>query len=31
LEALYDDILSHAGVVMWTDEQIMDWYRTQRA
>jgi hypothetical protein len=29
LEALYDHILSHPGVVMWTGEQIMDWYRTQ--
>ena len=29
LEALYDHILSHPGVVMWTGAQIMDWYRTQ--
>ena len=29
LEALYDHILSHPGVVMWTGEQIMEWYRTQ--
>ncbi len=30
LEALYDHILSHPGVVMWTGEQIMEWYRTQQ-
>jgi peptidoglycan/xylan/chitin deacetylase (PgdA/CDA1 family) len=29
LEALYDHILSHPGVVMWTGEQIMGWYRSQ--
>jgi peptidoglycan/xylan/chitin deacetylase (PgdA/CDA1 family) len=27
LEALYDYILGHEGVVMWTGEQILDWYR----
>jgi len=31
LEALYDHILSHPGVVMWTGEQIMEWYRGQSA
>ncbi len=29
LEALYDYILGHEGVVMWTGAQILDWYRTQ--
>lgn len=29
LEALYDYILSHESVVMWTGEEILDWYRTQ--
>ena len=29
LEALYDYILEHEGVVMWTGEQILDWYRGQ--
>ena len=29
LEALYDHILSHEGVVCWTGEEILDWYRTQ--
>lgn len=29
LEALYDHILGHEGVVMWTGEQISDWYRAQ--
>ena len=29
LEALYDHILGHEGVVMWTGEQILDWYRGQ--
>lgn len=29
LEALYDHILRHDGVVMWTGEQISDWYREQ--
>ena len=29
LEALYDYILGHDGVVMWTGAEILDWYRTQ--
>jgi len=29
LEALYDYILGHAGVVMWTGAEILDWYKTQ--
>ena len=29
LEALYDHILGHDGVVMWTGAEILDWYRTQ--
>jgi len=29
LEALYDHILGHAGVVMWTGGEILDWYRSQ--
>lgn len=29
LEALYDYILGHEGVVMWTGEEILDWYRAQ--
>jgi peptidoglycan/xylan/chitin deacetylase (PgdA/CDA1 family) len=31
LEALYDYILAHDGVVMWTGGEILDWYRTQIA
>jgi len=31
LEALYDHILRHAGVVMWTGAQILDWYRAETA
>lgn len=29
LEMLYDHILAHDGVVMWTGEQVLDWYRGQ--
>ncbi|HLX29747.1 MAG TPA: polysaccharide deacetylase family protein [Casimicrobiaceae bacterium] len=29
LEALYDYILGHDGVVMWTGAEILDWYREQ--
>jgi peptidoglycan/xylan/chitin deacetylase (PgdA/CDA1 family) len=29
LEDLYDHILGHAGVVMWTGGEIFDWYRSQ--
>jgi hypothetical protein len=28
---LYDHILAHPGVVTWTGEQILDWYRAQTA
>ncbi|HUZ67580.1 MAG TPA: polysaccharide deacetylase family protein [Beijerinckiaceae bacterium] len=31
LEALYDYILSHEEVVMWTGEEILDWYLAQTA
>ena len=31
LEALYDHILGHDGVVMWTGAQILDWYNGQTA
>jgi peptidoglycan/xylan/chitin deacetylase (PgdA/CDA1 family) len=31
LEMLYDYILSHSGVVMWTGAEILDWYRSQIA
>ena len=31
LEALYDYILGHEGVVMWTGAEILDWYRDQIA
>ena len=30
LEMLYDHILGHTGVVMWTGAEILDWYRSQR-
>jgi hypothetical protein len=26
---LYDYILGHEGVVMWTGAEILDWYRSQ--
>jgi allantoinase len=29
LEQLYDYILGHSGVVMWTGEEILDWYKSQ--
>lgn len=29
LEALYDYILGHEGVVQWTGEEILDWYKAQ--
>src|SRR3984893_14682524 len=29
LEMLYDYILGHTGVVMWTGAEILDWYRSQ--
>ena len=29
LEALYDYILGHDGVVMWTGEEILDWYLSE--
>lgn len=29
VEMLYDYILSHEGVVMWTGAEILDWYRDQ--
>jgi peptidoglycan/xylan/chitin deacetylase (PgdA/CDA1 family) len=29
LEALYDYILGHEGVVMWTGAEILDWYKAQ--
>ncbi len=31
LEALYDYILGHEGVVVWTGSEILDWYRSQVA
>jgi len=31
LEALYDYILGHDGVVMWTGAEILDWYLSQTA
>ncbi len=30
LEALYDYIMGHAGVVMWTGEEILDWYQSEQ-
>jgi allantoinase len=29
LEALYDYILGHTGVIMWTGAEILDWYRSE--
>lgn len=29
LEMLYDYILGHEGVVMWTGAEILDWYKSQ--
>lgn len=29
LEALYDYILGHEGIVMWTGAEILDWYQGQ--
>jgi peptidoglycan/xylan/chitin deacetylase (PgdA/CDA1 family) len=29
LEMLYDYILGHDGVVMWTGAEILDWYKSQ--
>ncbi len=29
LEALYDYILGHTGIVMWTGAEILDWYRSE--
>jgi peptidoglycan/xylan/chitin deacetylase (PgdA/CDA1 family) len=31
LEALYDYILGHEGVVMWTGAEILDWYKAEVA
>ncbi len=31
LEMLYDYILGHEGVVMWTGAEILDWYKAQTA
>ena len=30
VEQLYDYILGHDGVVMWTGSEILDWYRSQQ-
>ncbi len=30
VEQLYDHILGHDGVVMWTGAEILDWYRSQQ-
>jgi hypothetical protein len=29
VERAFTDILGHDGVVSWTGEQILDWYKTQ--
>ena len=31
LEAVYDHINRHAGVLHWTGVEILDWYRQARA
>ena len=31
LEKIYEHILARPGVVMWTGEQILDWYLSQTA
>jgi allantoinase len=31
LEKLYDHILGHDGIVMWTGAEVLDWYRGQIA
>ncbi|MBI2736111.1 MAG: polysaccharide deacetylase family protein [Rhodospirillales bacterium] len=31
LEMLYDHILAHDGVVLWTGAEILDWYRAETA
>jgi allantoinase len=31
LEKLYDHVLGHEGVLVWTGEQILDWYLAQTA
>ncbi len=31
LEALYDHIIGHDGVAMWTGAEILDWYRAELA
>ena len=31
LEALYDHILGHDGVLMWTGSQILDWHKAEEA
>jgi allantoinase len=31
LEMLYDYILAHEGVVLWTGAEILDWYRAEMA
>jgi peptidoglycan/xylan/chitin deacetylase (PgdA/CDA1 family) len=31
VEAVYEHMKRHSGVLFWTGEQILDWYRQQRA
>jgi allantoinase len=31
LEALYDYILAHEGVLMWTGSQLLDWHKVEEA